>query len=83
MVIVSYFRKRAPPKRGENRGKDASCLSDFLQQRRHVSAEYIYACVWGCGWGDGEKPLNMLLPWGQTAVCDLEKQRRVMGILNK
>lgn len=37
--------------------------------------------------GGGEKKtkkaLNMLLPWGCTAACDLEKQCRVMGILNK
>lgn len=25
----------------------------------------------------------MLLSWGHTAVCDLEKQSRVLGILNK
>lgn len=38
------------------------------------------------GGGGGEektKSLNMLLPWGCTAACDLEKQSWVMGILNK
>ena len=78
----------SPPREVKTGGKKnirmQACLSDFLQQRRHISAEYIYACVWGCvDGGDGEKPLNMLLPWAQTAACDLEKQRRVMGILNK
>lgn len=29
------------------------------------------------------KSLNMLLPWGRTAACDLKKQSWVMGILNK
>lgn len=37
-------------------------------------------CVLGMGM---QKTLNMLLPWGHTAACDLEKQSRVMGILKK
>lgn len=28
------------------------------------------------------KSLNMSLPWGHTAACDLEKLSRVMGILS-
>lgn len=37
---------------------------------------------WGkLGGGAGEeKSLNMLLPRGRTAACDVEKQCRVMGI---
>lgn len=35
------------------------------------------------GGGGKKKSLNMLLSWGCTAVCDLAKQCRVMGILNK
>lgn len=35
------------------------------------------------GGGLRRKSLNMLLPWGSTAACDLEKQSWVMGILNK
>ena len=38
MVIVSYFRKHEPPKRGENRGeekhKDASLLVRFLAAKK-------------------------------------------------
>lgn len=38
------------------------------------------------GGGGGEKrtkSLNMLLPWGRSAACDLEEQCGVMGTLNK
>ena len=44
------------------------------EQRMHNFVEYVSVDV---------EPLNMLIPWGHTAACDLEKQSRVMGILNK
>lgn len=59
-------------------------------KKTHISAEYMCVCV--CGWmgiyggGGGEKrtkSLNMLLPWGRSAACDLEEQCGVMGTLNK
>lgn len=62
---------------------DLTTVADMNKEYTVFSADM---CVRMLGEGGGEeklKSLNMLLPLGRTAACDLEKQSRVMGILHK